>query len=819
MHKPLKKFATTIIGCALMIGQVQAQTGGNLPLVSIGSQTNWIQDAETYRIRVPQGYDGQPLGLQVYSPAMNLNDYANNRATSTYYGDELYSRKEPFETRFVLKNERGETLFERVYGTAQDHTWEELWSSGLPKGTYTLTVTSKGYGKNAFALRVAAPFTLEGHTFSLNARGSGDLLAARFGIDASYLGHEIEISNYDADGAEELALDAITPDGQIKPLVPSENGKTFRSTFPITQNLLGEWRLVVRVLKTTRQYSNAFAFQLGRPDAPIWAGLPAFVPSAQSKLKPLTVTFLDSLGNGVPEASYRLSSKGLDCVVEAQVPRNWIATQVNSDGKPLSKTEVLLPNCEGNTVFVMQPNLGSLKVNAVAWVGGTRIPLSDTAIQVNGQSLKTPTEIQLEPGDYPIVPLPISGATAETPIGHVVFDQQNAVTVEYRVQPTLHLELQPSEIDACDTTVAVLTAKTDFPYALPIELGLGLPSGMTSTEPLKQSTSFSKSQDAVWNVPVRACENGILSGQLLPFGLNDSAALTVRPPQGTLSIRAVAILGDQKILLDQTAVSLDGKMVTVPTTLTLKPGLYTVVPSAIPGSTAQPIVAQVSRNGSTQVTVAYQVSGQLKLQLEPNDVGFCGPVHVSAVASTEFPYPMPVSLGLSLPKGIQTRDLLEAPGIVKKGTVHTLDVQGIACDGGEIKGWVAPLGLAASAELGVRPPQGTTVVQTEKNGTYTLKRSLVKTPTGYTVSLDLDIDRSLWVKILDPLGDPKSISRSEVQRLDASGKAWPVDIETNATLVLGNLPAGHHRIVYDLITQQPADKLSTPEIFWNTPLP
>ena len=59
------------------------------------------------------------------------------------------------ETTFTLVGPAG-TVVERRFGMNREHTWESLYAGPLPAGTYTLKVTTRGDGKNSFALRTAA---------------------------------------------------------------------------------------------------------------------------------------------------------------------------------------------------------------------------------------------------------------------------------------------------------------------------------------------------------------------------------------------------------------------------------------------------------------------------------------------------------------------------------------------------------------------------------------------------------------------------------------------------------------------------------------
>jgi hypothetical protein len=53
-----------------------------LPLASIGKSVGWKIDPEDYRLNVPAAAAGRITSLEVYSPEINRNDYANARNRS-----------------------------------------------------------------------------------------------------------------------------------------------------------------------------------------------------------------------------------------------------------------------------------------------------------------------------------------------------------------------------------------------------------------------------------------------------------------------------------------------------------------------------------------------------------------------------------------------------------------------------------------------------------------------------------------------------------------------------------------------------------------
>ena len=102
-----------------------------LPLVAVGKQVGWRIDPDDFRIFVPQAAGGRNIALEVFSPEINRNDYANQRDRRTYYGDELYGKKATLRTNFNFKTAGGATLFDRTFGEGLKHSYERLLQSNL----------------------------------------------------------------------------------------------------------------------------------------------------------------------------------------------------------------------------------------------------------------------------------------------------------------------------------------------------------------------------------------------------------------------------------------------------------------------------------------------------------------------------------------------------------------------------------------------------------------------------------------------------------------------------------------------------------------
>ncbi|GAA5532812.1 hypothetical protein [Deinococcus aluminii] len=517
-----------------------AQTGGILPLVSVGEK--WPQPQETYLIRVSPPDAGKPLGLEVYSPTFNLADYVDGRRGAGYFGDELYKKNEPFETTFTLSGPGG-LIAERRFSTNREHTWESLFAGGLPAGTYTLKVTSRGDGKNAFALRTAAPFTLETSDFSVNARDTEQtpLLAARLNVPAEWVGKTLSVQNYDVDGPQEAETWVVQPGGKRVNLTTSGDGQTATDRFTLTPDQVGEWQVFIRVLPTTRQYSNAIRYSFRLNDQPVTARVGGFTPPEGLKMaNQLLVDVVDPQGRPVPGASYTLVG---DSVVRPALPAGYLpvsAAIVAGSGNIVSPGEIRYQPGYTKLRFVARPPEGQLVVDAVAVYGDQRLPLPGVPFEVAGRTLTTPATVALPPGDYPVTPSTVPGSTFTPPVpGHVSDAGTGKVTLEYRVQTELTLVTAPDIVNACDVTQLTATARTEFPHRLPARLKLNLPAGWSSDYPLEQPGEFSSGAPLRLKVPVRVCRSDTAEAVLAPLDLRTTGQARVRNPGGANVTRTV----------------------------------------------------------------------------------------------------------------------------------------------------------------------------------------------------------------------------------------------------------------------------------------
>ena len=818
-----------------------AQTGGNLPLTAVADGYNWIQPAEEYRIVVSSENAGKPLNLEVYSPGLNTGDYVGGQAKPGYYGDELYSKAQPFTTTFTLTGPGGK-VFERPYGVVTEHTWERLLGSTLAAGTYTLRVNSSGLGKNAYALRVAQPFVLESSSFTVNARGQGDLLAARVRIGQEYLGKNLELLNYDGDGAGELELFALTPDGKRTQLLTSDNGRSVVTPFPITQELLGDWSLVVRILPTTRQESNAFTFRLSSGAGPVYANLPPFAPPSNIKLRePLIVEIVDPSGHPVPGSSYTISG-GDPCEATALLPAGYAPVSGNvasGQGQVLSSTQVRSSGCTGRIRFVAQPTKGNLIVDTVAIVGDKRIVLEGVPVTVGGRTFPSPANVPLEAGNYPIIPSPLPDSSVEGKTGTVPQGGTGRVTLEYRPRATLEQTVLPSEVDYCGNTTVTVSAHTLFPYAFPVQLKTALPKGLTTTAPLEGSDTLSADKPLTRSFPAQACESGNVVSTLEPFKLTQTDPVKVRPPQGNLEVNTVAIIGNQRVPLRDIPVTVNGQTFKTPLSLSVAPGTYNVTPTPLPDSSVEPGSGVVVQGQTGRVTLEYRVQSNLEMLISPDTVEYCGPANVVVKADTAFPYPIPARLKLTLPRGITAPDSLEQSGDISSNTPQILQTVARVCSPGDLKATLEPYGLTVSGAAKLRAPAGLNYARSSANSAagLTLTKKLERTQSGdgYTVNVLITADRALEnVRLTDPLPATSSGSGSSpsvrgpvsllvnpveeaacvsVQAATRSGT--PVRTEGNS-LNLGRLNPGRYLLVYTVFTDLTPDQVVTdPTVRWD----
>jgi uncharacterized repeat protein (TIGR01451 family) len=258
-----------------------------LPLVSVGKDVGWKISAEDYRINVPAAASGRVTSLEVFSPDINRNDYANQRDRKSYYGDELYGKQADLKTVFTLSGKQAQ-LFKQSFGTSSKHAYAQLFQGGLEPGFYPLSISSFGNGKNSFQIRASKGVRVEASQFTVNARGqyNQDQLVAFVDVNPSAIGQTVRLENYDADGLQEMQLTLVLPNGLHRTMNVSEDTKWSGNNIAVSSKMVGTWKILARLLPSTKQFSNSVAFRFRLNGKPLFARIPGFTAPPGQPLPP-----------------------------------------------------------------------------------------------------------------------------------------------------------------------------------------------------------------------------------------------------------------------------------------------------------------------------------------------------------------------------------------------------------------------------------------------------------------------------------------------------------------------------------------------------
>jgi uncharacterized repeat protein (TIGR01451 family) len=479
-----------------------------LPLVSVGKQVGWKIDPDDYRVNVPAGAAAREAAIEVFSPEINRNDYANARDRVTYYGDELYGKTATLRSDFTLRDPKNNVLFQRSYTPGTTHSYETLYAGTLIPGYYPFKIVSDGNGKNSYALRATQGYRIEASQFTVNARGqfNRDQLVAFVELGRSTLGKTVKLSNYDADGNREIVLTLVAPNGRRFQLTASEDTQWATNAFVVTQELVGTWKILGRILPTTRQFSNSFAFRLRLDDKPLFGYLPGF-QTTTTPIQPLKVEVVDTTGKPIPGASYTVAGAVGSRVVTPTLPPCWTpvsARVLAGQGTVNSSTRVTVTSRSGHVRFVADCPKSNVQVNAVALVCGQRTPISGVNVSVAGQTVTTPATVSVQAGNITVTPAPLAGATANPVTVSVAQGQTVTATVEYSTSSSLTLSPSTVNMGVGDTVILTATASTEFVNAIPATIALTLPDGLEAAGPVRLSGAISSSQSLTLSVPVKA---------------------------------------------------------------------------------------------------------------------------------------------------------------------------------------------------------------------------------------------------------------------------------------------------------------------------
>ena len=835
----------------------QSTTGGILPLVSVGN--TWPQAQESYNIVVTPANAGKPLGLEVYSPTTNLADYAdftaNTKRGPNYFGDEIYSKDKVFQTSFVLTGPGG-TVVSRSFETNREHTWDSLFSGGLAAGTYTLKVTSKGNGKNSFALRVAAPFALETSDFSVNARSTTPepLLAARLSIPAEWVGKTVSVINYDIDGPQEAESWLVLPGNVRANLTTSENGKSATNRFTVTKAMVGEWQVFIRVLPTTKQYSNAIRYSFRIGDQPTQATVGGFeTPKNTLIANRLVVDVVDTQGNPIPGSSYVLVG---DNTVKPSLPQGYTPVSSNlieGKGTVVSPTEVRFQPGNNRVRFVARrpsvlvdvvdpqgnpvPGATTTTDGGVARVNlpNGYVPVSCSVLEGKG-TVVSGTEVRYQPGDTRIRcvarqprlkvdvvdtegrPIPGSDYTAQGGVAQPQLPAEyvpvSANLLEGRGTVTAPTEVryQPNE----DTTIRFVARLQRLLVDVVDTQGRPIPGSNYTV----QGNVVRPALPQGW-VPVSST---ILEGQgttpsptEVQFQPGDTRIRFVaRQPEGGLAVDAVAIFGDRRIPLNGIPFQVNGQTLNTPATIPLTPGDYPVTPTAIPDSTyATPQPGRVVDGQTGRVTIEYRVLTSISLSVAPDLLAACDVTQLSVVAKTNFPYRLPASVRVNLPSGWTTDYPLQLSGDFGAGQALRLKAPVRICRSDTAQAVLEPVGLTTSGQAVVRAPGGANASRNVENGAQAaLTKTVEATANGYTVNMVLTVNGTIDnLRIIDPL--PQGTNPGVRSAISVNGASTVGASTDGEAIVLGRVGTGTYRLSYTLFTDAPADRVVTaPELTW-----
>ena len=529
-----------------------------LPLVSPGDLLKW-EPVDDYVLHIPNGLpEGHKAKLEVYSPELNINDYPTDRRSNTYVGDERYDRK-GFSSQFTLNDPMGNTIRRQAFGLGTTHSWTTLINDPLPAGDYPLTVHSKGMGKNGFGLEVGSGLSLEASIFTLNARGQpGETIeVAKFKISRNLVGKSIRIFNYDADGLNEIGIFVTLPGGQRKALENSANLAWATNEFQITADLIGEWKVGVKIGPKPKQYSNAMTFKLRswpsnenlpvrlREGDPVYAQIANPTPAPEVAPKPVRYEVVDERGATL-EASAKITGQ-IQRQVTLEVPVGYEPVSASASdgvGTVISPTQVNFGLNGGTARFVLHrlPPIApaKLEVRTVAVVGDQRLPIKNVVVSIEngppqtfGRLGRSDAVFDLPPGDWTVIGESLPGSSHNTPKVNLKSGETASVTIQYRVEARLRIEPAQASARPDQQVRFTATATSEFPIPLPAKLRLSLPDDLvpltgerqvTLEGPLSASTPMTLMQIALTGPPTARTT---INASLEPWGLPATASLNV----------------------------------------------------------------------------------------------------------------------------------------------------------------------------------------------------------------------------------------------------------------------------------------------------
>jgi hypothetical protein len=451
----------------------------SLPLVTVGSEDAW-GFSDDYVVRVTERA-ANPVVVEVFSPDINRGDSPPNRQLETYYGDEVPAGKE-FQTAFSL-GDPAKPIAKRSFASDATHRLQRIFEGTLAPGVYPFKVAALGSGKNSFAVRASGGVQFEASQFNVNLRSAPDQdeLVAFINIPAAALGQVAKISNYDGDGASEMRLTLILPDGSQRPLTVSGDKALASDIIPVTTALVGRWQIVASTLVTTKQFSNALGLQLRLEDRNLYASIPAFDAPAP---KTFNVSVVDLNGNSVPDITYSVDEQRnirLDLPPCYQI----VSTTILEGQGTVIKGVASMTTPTGWVRFTVACT--GVRVRVEAQICGVTVPLPSASVDIAGRLVQSGQLAPVNPGAVTISPPALPDAYSSVQKISIALGQQPESLVTYTVRPRLSMTPASALLEVGAIGRFAVSASSDFPYPLPASLSVRLPSSLTSADPLEMT--------------------------------------------------------------------------------------------------------------------------------------------------------------------------------------------------------------------------------------------------------------------------------------------------------------------------------------------
>jgi uncharacterized repeat protein (TIGR01451 family) len=176
--------------------------------------------------------------------------------------------------------------------------------------------------------------------------------------------------------------------------------------------------------------------------------------------------------------------------------------------------------------------------------------------------------------------------------------------------------------------------------------------------------------------------------------------------EGGLAVETVARIGNEVVPLPGLNVTINNKPLTTPGILALPPGTYKVEPPTLPGSSVQAVQTIVVGGKQTKVVIEYVVVANLSLKASQSTLEPGQSTTLTAIASTAFPYPVPVTLKLQLPDFLETDTPTDIGAEIsaKQPAVIVMPANAVMVGRGEALATLEPFGLNAKAKLEASTP-------------------------------------------------------------------------------------------------------------------